>query len=347
MLKADLLAPSALGHAERAAWGAMLAASPPLQRAFLTPGFALACEAAGFRVRVAVLHEAGRIRAFLPFQHKSAWHAALGLAERVGGTMSDHAGLIAEDGVRIAPAELLRLCRLGGIYLSHLQEAQQGFGLTAERWRIGHRIDLDQGAAAYFEGLGAARRPFVNDTARRWRRAQAEFGELAFTATRRPAMAAVQAIIAEKRAQYRRTGAEDVLADGRRIALLRHLVERPAADCEPFLGELRAGDRVLARHLGLLHAGVLSYWFPVYDPAAQKVSPGRLLLWQTIREADALGIRMIDRGEGDSEAKRDFSSGTTQFGEAYYAAGTAWGGAARLLQAMEWRFGPRLGVAWS
>ena len=53
-----------------------------------------------------------------------------------------------------------------------------------------------------------------------------------------------------------------------------------------------AGGRVLARHFGLLHAGVLSYWFPVYDPEASKVSPGRLLLWHTLRAADAHGIQV-------------------------------------------------------
>jgi hypothetical protein len=65
-------------------------------------------------------------------------------------------------------------------------------------------------------------------------------------------------------------------------------------------------SRWLAGHFGLIHRDVLSYWFPVYDPAAKEVSPGRLLLWRTLQSADALGLRMIDRGEGDNQAKRDF-----------------------------------------
>lgn len=345
MLKADILPPMALGAAERAAWDGLLAATPHLQRGFFTPGFAMACEAAGFRARVALLHEGGHIRAILPFQFRSVWHAGLGLAERIGGSMSDHAGLVAAPGFRIAPNRLLRLCRLGGFALTHLAEPQQEFGLTAERWRIGHRIDLPDGAEDYFATLAADRKPFVNDTGRRLRRAAKDYGAIAFTATACPAEEAVLAVVAAKRAQYARTGAADSFGDPRRIALLRSLAATPAEDCRLLLTELRAGERVLARHVGLLHAGVLSYWFPVYDPEAQKVSPGRLLLWHTIQDADRLGIRMIDRGEGDTEAKRDFSTGTTRFGEAYWNSGTAGGGFARILQAAEWRLQLRWGAA--
>jgi CelD/BcsL family acetyltransferase involved in cellulose biosynthesis len=345
MLTAEIMAPSALGPAERARWAALLAATPHLRRGFFTHGFAAACEAAGFRARVALLHEAGRIRAIMPFQFRSVWHQRLGLAERIGGALSDHAGLVAEPGFRIEPHRLLRLCRLGGLYVTHLTEHQQGFGLDAERWRIGHRIDLPDGAEAYFARLAAERKPFVNDTGRRLRRAAKDHGAVAFTATPRPAEAAVMAVVEAKRGQYARTGAADSLADPRRVALLRHLAGAPAEDSPLLLTELRAGERVLARHLGLLHGGVLSYWFPVYDPEAQKVSPGRLLLWHTIQQADALGIGLIDRGEGDTEAKRDFSTGTTRFGEAYFSSGTPGGGFARLFQATEWRFNLRWGAA--
>lgn len=345
MLKAEILAPSALGPVERAAWAGLLADSAHLQRAFFTHGFAAACEAAGFRARVALLHEGGTIRAVLPFQFRTVWHQRLGLAERIGGSMSDHAGLVAAPDMRIAPDRLLRLCRLGGFTLTHLPEQQQGFGLTAEHWRIGHRIDLPAGAPAYFAALAAERKPFVNDTGRRLRRAAKDYGEVAFTALTGPAEAAVMAVVDAKRAQYARTGAADSFADPRRIALLRSLAAHPAPDCALLLTELRAGDRILARHVGMLHAGVLSYWFPVYDPEAQKVSPGRLLLWHTIQDADRLGIRLIDRGEGDTEAKRDFSTGTTQFGEAYWNSGTAGGGFARVFQAAEWRLNLRWGAA--
>jgi CelD/BcsL family acetyltransferase involved in cellulose biosynthesis len=317
----------------------MTTATPHLQRAFFSPGFAKACEAAQPHVHVGLLHEGGRIRGFLPFQFRTSWHAHLRLAERIGGELSDHSGLVAQDGFQVDPSALLRCCGLGGLFLSHLPEGQEGFGITAAGWRIGHRIDLSGGSAGYFAALAEARKAFVQDTERRLRRAARDYGPLAFEFTVRPHCEAAARLIADKRQQYRRTGATDVFADGWQLRLVEALADLQATNCELVLTTLTAGDRVLARHLGLLHAGVLSYWFPVYDVEAQKVSPGRLLLWHTIMQSDSHGIRLIDRGEGDSEAKRDFSTGTARFGQAYLSAGTLRAGLAKLWQSAEWRLG--------
>ena len=56
ILRADVVRPSALGAVELATWQQIQARWPALQRAFLTPQFALACEQANGRAYVAVLH---------------------------------------------------------------------------------------------------------------------------------------------------------------------------------------------------------------------------------------------------------------------------------------------------
>ncbi len=337
MLKAERLRPSQLGEAETTAWSRMMAATPHLQRAFFSRGFALACEATHGHAHVTVLHESGRIRGFLPFQFPSPWHARVRLAERIGGELSDNAGLVAEPGLRVDPATLLRRCRLGGLFLTHLAEGQEAFGLDAPNWEIGHQIDLRDGSDAYFTALRATRKGFVQDTERRLRRAARDYGPLNFSFTPHPVRQDVLQLIERKRQQYQRTDVTDVFADPQRLRLLEVLAESAASDCLPVLTTLTAGDRVLAQHLGLRHQDVLSYWFPVYDPDAQKVSPGRLLLWHMLAQADTLGIRFVDRGEGDSEAKRDFSTGTSRFGRASLFARTMRGGIARLWQSAEWR----------
>jgi CelD/BcsL family acetyltransferase involved in cellulose biosynthesis len=101
------------------------------------------------------------------------------------------------------------------------------------------------------------------------------------------------------------------------------------------LARLYAGERELAAHLGLRCGDVLNYWFPVHDPALRHVSPGRLLLWRLIEERH--GLRLIDRGEGDTPAKRDFATHATRFGRANWVAGTWRAAPARALQAALWR----------
>ncbi|WP_372617605.1 GNAT family N-acetyltransferase [Falsiroseomonas sp.] len=279
------------------------------------------------------------IVAFLAFQYADPWRRRLGMAERIGGALCDHAGLVARRGFSIEPATLLGLCGIGTLFNDHLSGGQAAFGLAATETRAGHLIDLAGGAAAYFARLREVNKAFLADTERRMRRLEKEFGAASFTVQDRPDWSAVQPLLEAKRGQYARTGVSDALGNPAALALLRALLEADTADCRPVLTTLSAGGRMLAGHLGLLHAGCLSYWFPVYDPAAQKVSPGRLLLWRTIEAADRLGIRLIDRGEGDSQAKRDFSTEVQSFGRVAWQARGWRGMLARTAQAVAWRLG--------
>lgn len=332
-MRADILPASALGPSEWAAWRAMMAADPALRRAFLAPGFA---RAAGPLARVAVLHDGGRIAGFFAFQFASPWHRRAGLAERVGGALCDAAGLVAAPGLALSPRALLRLCRIGQLFVTHLIPGQEAHGLAADATEIGHLIDLSAGGAAFH----ATRPPDLHrDTARRLRRAERELGPLRFSFDATPGWAEVSRLIERKRAQYRRTAAEDPFARPGPLALLEALFDAPAPDCRPTLASLHAGDRLLAQHFGLQCGDVLSYWFPVYEPELEKLSPGRLLLWRLTGAAERIGVRLIDRGAGDSPAKRDFSSRLQALGIANWSAGGGRGLAARAFQAAAWRWG--------
>ena len=338
-LEAHIKLPSELDEDEIAAWLRFMTATPSLQRAFLAPGFARACEAAQGGVRVAVLRDGAGICAFLAFQFRSRWHAALGAAEGIGGGLTDHAGLVARAGFHIAPGLLLRLCGLGSLFLRQVSPAQAAFGLTSDPAGIGHLIDIAAGPAAYFEALALRDRAFVLDTERRARRMAREFGDIRHVAMPDPPAEAVEEVIAAKRIQYGRTGVGDPLSRPEARRLLLQLARQGGADCRLMLCSLHAGRHVLARHLGLMHGRTLSYWFPVYDAAARAVSPGRILLWHTIRDATALGITLIDRGGGDTQAKRDFSTGTVRFGVAHYTTPSLRGRIAHVAQAAAWRIG--------
>lgn len=337
-LHAEIKRPSELTAAECADWADMLKQTPHLRRAFFSHGFALACEQATGLAHAALIRDRNNaVVAILPFQFADVWSRRMGVAQRMGGGVADHCGLIARPGMRIAPARLMDLARIGALLLDHLSDGQAAFGLVASQTRPGHVIELPDGSAAYFASLAAANKGFLQDTERRSRRLEKEFGAPQFSFTVNPDEAAVQSLLESKRAQYARTGASDSLSDPARMNLVRVLVERKYPDCVPVLTQLSAGGRVLARHFGLMHDGYLSYWFPVYDREAQKVSPGRMLVWHTLMAADEHGIRLIDRGEGDSQAKRDFSTGVRQFGVLNLRADGWRGHVARGWQSLSWR----------
>lgn len=336
-LRAEVLRPAALGVAERAQWQDIQAQSPSLGRAFLTWSFAEACERAHRRAYVAVLHQGGAIQGFFPFQFRSTWHERLRLAERIGGEMSDSAGLIARRELRITPPRLLRLAGLSSLILSHLMPGQEQFGLDAE-WRdSAYMTDLRAGVAVFYQELLRRERGYVRETERKTRRAAAVFGNLTFSRIDHIAADAIAPLISQKRQQYRRTRVADVFSNEANIRLIAALRENSQADCRLVLHRMTAGERVLAQHLGPQYRDVLSIWFPVYDPEAHSLSPGRLLLWHMLRQAEEYGIGLVDYGAGDAVYKRKFANVETRCGHAHWFGGGPRSVVARAYQGVEWR----------
>lgn len=341
-LKCDVMRPSALGGAETTAWQEMQARSPFLRRAFLTPNFALACERATGRAYVAVLYDSSGIRAFFPFQFRTLWHQRLRLAEHIGGNMSGAAGLIAPADFRITSTELMRLTGLAYLFITDLVDGQQQFGLDIEWSQIGYVTDLHAGSDAYFAALLQRDRFLVRDTERRLRKAQKEYGTVCFSRPDPIPPNMITSLIAEKRLQYQRAQASDPFATATNHRLVDVLNEAPAPDCRLVMSRLEANGRILAQHLGPQHHEVLSHWFPVYAPDARNVSPGRLLLWYMIQQANEAGIRLIDFGEGDALYKRELATGSARYGRVGWTSGGVRSVPARAWQSMEWRLQRRL-----
>ena len=335
-LEADVVRPSELGEADRTAWHALLESNIELRRAFLSPEYALACERAHGRARVVVFRREGRAVAFFPFQFGSHWHATAGSGESL--PMSDQAGLIAPRDFRMTPEALLASAGLNALYVKCLPEEQTAFGLTADQWEAGHVIDLAKGPEEYLKTLTADKPGVVREIERKLRRAQREFGEIDYAFDAAPTLAEAEVILEEKRKQYERTDAFDIfqIPDNRKI--IAALFEEQSASCRPVISVLKAGDRILARHFGLLCGDVLSYWFPVYDTEAKGISAGRLLLWHMVAAARRDGVALIDLGEGDVRYKQEFSTFAPRYGTAYwYVRGLA-SLPARAQRSFVWRY---------
>ena len=338
-LSAEVKRPSALSVEEVAAWRALQAGQAHLQWAFFSPDFALACEEAHGRARVSVLRRGGAIIGILPFQFATRRHQAFGVAERIGGGLSDAAGLIAAPGTRIEPADLLRASGLGALFLTHLMDGQAEYGLHPDEVRTGYLIALDDGPEPYFEAIAAGRKRFFLDTQRILRRIERESGPIDYAMVADPPLDAVLSVIGEKRQQYRRTGVGDPFDNPATLAIMAGLVRHSGPDCRCVLETLSLGGRVVARHVGLRHGGHLTYWFPVYDSSLKAYAPGRLQLWHSILAARRHGITRIDLGEGESQLKQDFATHPTQCGRVNWRAGGPRGMLARTWQSVAWKMG--------
>lgn len=335
-LSARVIAPADLSESERERWTSICDEWAPLQSPFMSWQYAHAVGITIATARVCIISQSRRPVAFLPFQFESGVGRWLKAAEPAGGRMTDYFGLIAPPSFRISPRRLLRLAGIDSFLFHHLDESQQRLGLAGDHPRVGLCIDLSD-VPAYLEGLRSANKDLVRDTERRRRKIVKDVGPLRFE-FRSKENGALSRLIEAKLAQYERTNqTRPVLESAWARDLIAELSRLRDRECEGVLSVLMAGDVWVAMHFGLLGRGTLHYWFPVYNPALRAYAPGRLLLMCMIENARELQIARIDRGEGDSLAKREFANA-----EHTFLAG-AWGRpgfrflAHRFIKSVTWR----------
>jgi CelD/BcsL family acetyltransferase involved in cellulose biosynthesis len=85
------------------------------------------------------------------------------------------------------------------------------------------------------------------------------------------------------------------------------------------LAVLRVGGRPIAVQGCLAGPEVLSLWFPAFDPAWGRYSPGMILRRKVIEAAASRGIRTVDMGKGHSLHKELLGTGEVLVAEARVA----------------------------
>ncbi|MER6676407.1 GNAT family N-acetyltransferase [Streptomyces sp. NPDC000983] len=294
--------PGELTAADRTAWTAMqskahLHGSPELANPFLSPEFVLAVGRCRPGVRIAVVREAGEPAAFFPYQR-----TATGVGRAVGLGVSDAQGLVHRPGFEWDARELLRACGLAVWEFDHLVEGQPAFGAEATGTFPSPVIDVDQGYETYLAGLRARSPKFTRTTLAKDRRLGRDHPGVRYVHDERDP-AALRTLMEWKSAQYRRTGRSDRFAQEWITRLVEHLFHSRGESFAGILSVLYAADRPIAAHFGLRGERVLACWFPAYDPAFSKYSPGLVLHLRMAEAAAADGIAHLDLGRGQKEYK--------------------------------------------
>ncbi|MEU9168131.1 GNAT family N-acetyltransferase [Streptomyces sp. NPDC048420] len=297
-----VLRPGELSAADRAAWTALqskahLQGSPELANPFLSPEFALAVGRCRRGVRIAVVREQGEPAAFFPFQR-----TATGVGRAVGLGISDAQGVVHRPGFTWDARELLRACGLAVWEFDHLVAGQGPFEAGASGGFPSPVMDVDQGYEAYLAQLRAQAPKFTRTTLAKERRLARTASEVRYVHDERDP-AALDTLMGWKSAQYRRTGRSDRFAHEWIARLVRQLFHTRSEPFAGILSVLYADGKPVAAHFGLRTERVLACWFPAYDPAYAKFSPGLILHLRMAEAAAADGIAYLDLGRGQKEYK--------------------------------------------
>ncbi|MEV5981517.1 GNAT family N-acetyltransferase [Streptomyces sp. NPDC052114] len=294
--------PGELTAADRAAWTALqskahLDGSPDLANPFLSPEFTLATGQWRRGVRIAVAHEDGEPAAFFPFQR-----SATGVGRAVGLGVSDCQGLVHRPGFEWDARQLLRACGLVVWEFDHLVGGQGPFETGASGSFPSPVMDIDQGYDAYLGQLRERSPKFTRTTLAKERRLARDHGAVRYVHDERdPEVLAT--LMGWKSAQYRRTGRSDRFAHPWISQLVRRLFHTRSDSFAGILSVLYAADVPIAAHFGLRSERVLACWFPAYDPAFSKYSPGLVLHLRMAEAAAAEGIAYLDLGRGQKAYK--------------------------------------------
>lgn len=282
-------------------WSELQRIDPALDSPFFRPEFTAAVAQTRNDVFVAVLEDAGRTVGFLPFQR-----TARAIGKPVGGRLSDFQGLILEPGAGGNPRLIVRACGLRAFEFPRGLASQQLLAPFADKRSSSPRVDLAEGFQSYCRLRSAVGSKVVAHVESKARKCAREVGPLRFTADDGDVGALLQ-LISWKSAQYRRTSSVNTFASDWATDLLERIVAMRGPDFAGVLSTLYAGDHLVAMHMGMRSKHVLHWWFPTYNPAFARYSPGLVLLLRIAQSAEALGLRAIDLGAGDELYKRRFA----------------------------------------
>ncbi|MGY1635538.1 GNAT family N-acetyltransferase [Geodermatophilus sp. SYSU D00742] len=293
--------PSELGPGELERWRALQRLAPGAANPFLAPEFTVAVGRLLPRARVAVISEGTRIVGFFPFERR-----ALGHGLPIAAGLTDAQGLVHEPGLDWDARELLRACGLVTWEFDHLVGQSPFAPFSA--FRVASPVmDLRNGYGGYLEGLGARGTGLVRDVRRKQRRLERDAGEVQFDLDSR-ASDALPAVMAWKRAQYRRTGRADRFAHPWIVQLVEELLDTRTGSFSGVLAVLRADGKPVAGHVLLRLDDVLAGWFPAFDTAFYRCSPGTITRLRTAEAAAGQGVTRIEMGRGAKDYKELFKS---------------------------------------
>ncbi|MEN6452306.1 MAG: GNAT family N-acetyltransferase [Thermoguttaceae bacterium] len=304
LVSADSLTP-----ADVAAWAAIQRSVVAFDSPYFRPEFTQAVAAVRRGVEVGVLEDRGCSVGFFPFQRRRN-----GIAQPVGGMLSDFHGVVARNEVAWAPRQLLRACGLTAWQFDHLPTSQTPFAADCWRTAPSPYIDLSCGWEGYMAQQHAEHAQWFKQAVRKLRRAERNAGPARVELdTDRDAV--FECLVKWKVEQYERTGVTNVLA----VDWTRRLLDRiRTTEGEAFSGMTSAlylGDALAAVLLSMRSYGVMHAWFSAYDPALATHSPGLLLWLELARRCPEAGIRRIDMGKGPEPYKRHMMSGAIDVAE--------------------------------
>lgn len=258
-------------------------------------------------VHILVVEQDAKPLAFLPFQARINSAGKIGFARPVGTPMTDYHGFICAPNTRFDMHAVLKQAEFGAFHFSALIDSgNMFFGYVRDETPC-TVMDISMGAENWRTGRDSSYRRHLKSTRRRIRKAEA-LGPRRFEFNSND-KAVFNQLKAWKRKQFAESGKYDILsADWTRALLLGLWEKGDDAELRAHMHCMYFGDELAAIDLGLSDGTTFHSWMIAYNSEFYNLAPGIQLLEALIDEADNLGYKRIDLGEGIDGYKRHYAS---------------------------------------
>lgn len=301
-MRISVVHPRELGDTEITAWRELQTSHPALDNPFLSPEFTIEVGRLREQARVAVLSEGSSIVGFFPFEKHP-----FGIGMPIAAGLTDAQGLVHAKDIELDPRQLIKACGLSVYEFDHMVAGQPLLPERYERYPS-PIMDMSEGFDAYIETVKKNSGKTYRSTAYKSRKLQRDFGTLRHEFGLRDE-ASLRTLLRWKTDQYRRTGRSDRFARPWIVQLVRNLSQLDTEHFGGVLDMIYVDDRPVAGHFGIRTKTTLAGWFPAYDPAFSKYSPGLIHHLAMAEKAAQAGIRVIDLGRGHKEYKEKLKNG--------------------------------------
>lgn len=308
-MKVTVVRPAELGPVEWQQW-ASFAHGPDLGSPFLSAAFARIIGDLREDARVAVIDEGSTTRGYLAFQVDDEH-----VGRPIGATIADAQAVMCETDWNFDARELIAAAGLTCWHFDHLITSQQQFAPYHHRRHRAPLVDLRTGHEQFLQEVRAHSKDLLAQVGRRRRKLEREIGPVMCEWQSSQAAADISRLEGWKSDQYERDETWDRFAAPWIAEAVRRLAQSRDPGCTGVLTALRAGDRLVAAHFGLLGPDRLSWWFPAYDPEFGRYSPGLILLLSLIEEAAERAVPVIDLGRGEHGYKLRVTSRFSEVAE--------------------------------
>lgn len=296
--------PRELTDEERRAWCGLLARYHQFHSPFFHPDYACELGAVRDQMEVAVLLDSHSPVGFLPFErHRHR------VGQPPGVKLCDFQGVVAAPETQWTAGELLSGADLSVLHFDHLQNGQSPLAAFGLRSDLSPYLDLTEGYEAYLAERKRAGSGLISQTLRKRRKLERELGQVEFR-WHEPEDEAWELLLQWKSAQRLRTQTFNILDLDWARQFLNRLRQRQTGSLQGALSTLRVDGKLLAVHFGIHTAQTLHYWFPSYDSAYSRYSPGLIILLELAQHCSQRQISRIDLGKGDDGYKYSFASGS-------------------------------------